>query len=86
MGNYVWEDVNKDGVEDGNEVGIPNVKVALKDAAGTVVSTAAGARHRHFPSPLLPFFLAAMSGEIAWGRQSARNGEGEGAVGGRVES
>ncbi len=29
IGNYVWEDSDADGIQDGNEVGIPNVPVTL---------------------------------------------------------
>ena len=42
VGDFVWEDADKDGVQDAGEVGIPNVRVELKDAAGNVVATAAG--------------------------------------------
>ncbi|WP_373319408.1 SdrD B-like domain-containing protein, partial [Staphylococcus americanisciuri] len=34
LGDYVWEDTNRDGVQDINEQGIPNVTVVLKDAQG----------------------------------------------------
>ena len=44
VGDFVWEDADKDGVQDAGEVGIPNVRVELKDAAGNVVATAAGVR------------------------------------------
>ena len=30
IGNYVWEDVNEDGIQDGSEVGIPDVIVSLE--------------------------------------------------------
>ena len=30
VGDYVWEDTNKDGIQDDNEKGISNVKVTLK--------------------------------------------------------
>ncbi len=39
VGDKVWEDLNKDGIQDDNEPGISNVKVTLKDADGNVVDT-----------------------------------------------
>ena len=37
LGDYVWEDTDKDGVQGADEKGIANVKVTLKDADGNVV-------------------------------------------------
>jgi hypothetical protein len=39
IGNYVWADIDGDGIQDGGELGIPGVTVQLKTAAGTVVGT-----------------------------------------------
>jgi hypothetical protein len=39
ISNFVWEDVDLDGVQDGAEVGIDNVTVTLRDSGGVVVST-----------------------------------------------
>ncbi|PNZ91931.1 adhesin, partial [Staphylococcus delphini] len=39
IGDKVWEDTNKDGIQDDNEPGIANVTVTLKDADGNVVGT-----------------------------------------------
>ncbi|MFK7973090.1 MAG: SdrD B-like domain-containing protein [Bacteroidia bacterium] len=39
IGNYVFEDTDRDGVQDNNENGIGNVNVHLFDATGTVVAT-----------------------------------------------
>ncbi|VED63385.1 antiadhesin Pls [Staphylococcus delphini] len=39
VGNKVWEDLNKDGIQDADEPGIANVTVTLKDADGNIVST-----------------------------------------------
>jgi hypothetical protein len=36
LGNYVWYDVDVDGIQDGNELGIPNVKVELYDCTGSL--------------------------------------------------
>lgn len=39
MGSLVWMDTNKDCLLSAGEKGIPNVKVLLKNAAGTVINT-----------------------------------------------
>jgi uncharacterized repeat protein (TIGR01451 family) len=39
LGNYVWHDLNGDGIQDGNEPGIPGVAVALYNANGNLVDT-----------------------------------------------
>lgn len=39
IGNYVWEDVDKDGVQDSNEPPVEGIVVNLKDASGTVINT-----------------------------------------------
>ena len=39
IGNYVWNDVNQDGIQDSNEVGVAGVTVTLYDANGNVVGT-----------------------------------------------
>ena len=39
IGDYVWEDVNEDGVQGADEKGIANVTVTLKDAEGKLVQT-----------------------------------------------
>jgi protocatechuate 3,4-dioxygenase beta subunit len=39
VGNYVWNDLNKDGLQNANEKGVPGVIVTLKDAAGIIVGT-----------------------------------------------
>ncbi|QHW36518.1 YSIRK-type signal peptide-containing protein [Staphylococcus ursi] len=39
IGDKVWDDLNKDGIQDDNEPGIANVKVTLTDADGNVVGT-----------------------------------------------
>lgn len=38
LGNYVWLDVNKDGVQDANEVGVSGVTVSLYDNLNNLVS------------------------------------------------
>lgn len=41
LGNYVWNDINKDGIQDSNEPAIPGVTVSLFDGSGTnLIATA----------------------------------------------
>ena len=42
IGDYVWFDANKDGVQDASEYGVPGVKVSIVDAAGNPVIDANG--------------------------------------------
>ena len=37
LGDFIWEDMNADGIQDAGELGIENVTVTLYDADGTVV-------------------------------------------------
>jgi uncharacterized repeat protein (TIGR01451 family) len=39
LGSYVWYDLDKDGVRDPGEAGVPNVTVTLYNAAGVPVAT-----------------------------------------------
>jgi hypothetical protein len=39
LGDFVWEDLNHNGVQDGNEPGVPGVTVTLLSNGGQVVST-----------------------------------------------
>ncbi|HEH0542296.1 TPA: carboxypeptidase regulatory-like domain-containing protein, partial [Staphylococcus aureus] len=39
IGNYVWEDTNKNGIQDQDEKGISGVTVTLKDENGNVLKT-----------------------------------------------
>jgi hypothetical protein len=39
LGDKVWYDTNKNGVQDAGEAGVQGVKVSLLDAAGNVVTT-----------------------------------------------
>ncbi|WP_188363439.1 SdrD B-like domain-containing protein, partial [Staphylococcus aureus] len=39
LGNYVWEDTNKDGKQDSTEKGIKDVKVTLLNEKGEVIGT-----------------------------------------------
>jgi protocatechuate 3,4-dioxygenase beta subunit len=40
IGDFVWSDLDNDGIQDANEPGIAGVKVTLKDDAGNTVGTA----------------------------------------------
>ena len=39
LGNFVWFDADQDGLQDGDEVGVPNATVHLKDANGVIIDT-----------------------------------------------
>jgi protocatechuate 3,4-dioxygenase beta subunit len=39
LGNKVWNDMNNDGIQDANEVGVPGVTVTLYNALGAVIGT-----------------------------------------------
>jgi uncharacterized repeat protein (TIGR01451 family) len=39
LGDYVFYDLNADGIQDLNELGVPGVKVYLRDAAGTKIDS-----------------------------------------------
>ncbi|SDM63968.1 signal peptide-containing protein, YSIRK family, partial [Aerococcus urinaehominis] len=39
IGNLVWHDKNKDGIQNNSELGIPNVRVNLKDVDGKILET-----------------------------------------------
>ncbi|MGB9356948.1 MAG: SdrD B-like domain-containing protein, partial [Acidimicrobiia bacterium] len=44
LGDTVWNDTNKNGVQDSGEAGINGAKVTLKDADGAVIATATTAK------------------------------------------
>ena len=50
LGDFVWEDSNGNGVQDGSEAGLAGVTVELKDANGHVVQSATtdASGHYHF--------------------------------------
>ncbi|WP_167546893.1 SdrD B-like domain-containing protein [Stieleria maiorica] len=39
LGDFVWHDLDADGIQDAGEPGIPGVQVNLKDAGGVVIDT-----------------------------------------------
>ncbi len=39
LGDYVWEDLDRDGIQDDAEPGVPDVTVRLKNAQGTVIDS-----------------------------------------------
>ncbi|MBC8160676.1 MAG: carboxypeptidase regulatory-like domain-containing protein, partial [Roseiflexaceae bacterium] len=41
LGNFVWYDVNEDGVQDAGELGVPGVMVQLYNAGNTLLATTA---------------------------------------------
>jgi hypothetical protein len=56
LGDFVWHDLNADGVQDKGEPGIAKVAVELRDAAGTTVlaTTATDANGKYLFSGLTP--------------------------------
>ena len=47
LGDYVWEDTNKDGIQNSNEVGIEGVTVTLTKPDGTTVATVTDATGKY---------------------------------------
>jgi len=39
IGDYVWHDLDRDGIQDAGEAGIDGVAIVLKNAAGTIIAT-----------------------------------------------
>jgi uncharacterized repeat protein (TIGR01451 family) len=39
LGDFVWLDTNRDGVQDTGELGVPGVTVTLRNQAGTIIDT-----------------------------------------------
>jgi hypothetical protein len=39
LGNYVWNDINKDGIQDPTEVGVAGITITLYDNANNIVSS-----------------------------------------------
>ena len=39
LGNRIWADFDRDGIQDADEPGLPNIQVVLKNSAGTVLAT-----------------------------------------------
>ena len=37
LGDFVWNDLNRDGIQDAGEPGIPNIKVTLYDSSNTEI-------------------------------------------------
>ncbi len=56
LGDYVWFDVDKDGVQDSNEFGVGDVTISLFDATGTTLlrTTTTDASGYYQFGPLLP--------------------------------
>jgi uncharacterized surface anchored protein len=52
IGDYVWNDANKDGVQDANEVGIAGVTVKLYDN-GVLIATTTTDKNGHYTFPNL---------------------------------
>lgn len=48
LGDFVWSDRNRDGVQDPGEPGVPGVKVTLKDGAGGTIRTTTTDAQGHY--------------------------------------
>lgn len=56
IGNYVWADANRNGVQDPSEAGVQNVVVRLYNSAGTLVaSTTTNASGEYYFNDYFPF-------------------------------
>lgn len=54
VGDYVWYDTDGDGVQDFDEVGIPNVEVQLLDMNGTIIETHVTNQNGFYPIFTVP--------------------------------
>ncbi len=54
IGNFVWNDVNRNGIQDGGEVGIPNTTITLTYPDGSTISTVTDANGVYSFSNLAP--------------------------------
>ncbi len=54
IGDYVWNDVNKDGIQDANEPAVAGVTVTLYDAAGMPIATTITDADGYYLFPELP--------------------------------
>ncbi|MFY7884764.1 MAG: SdrD B-like domain-containing protein, partial [Dolichospermum sp.] len=55
LGNFVWYDTDRDGIQDAGEVGVPNVKVYLLNSGGTKIdSTTTNASGQYTFTGLVP--------------------------------
>ncbi|MDO5375675.1 MAG: SdrD B-like domain-containing protein [Staphylococcus rostri] len=48
LGDYVWDDLNKDGIQDDNEPGLANVTVILKDENNTEITRTTTDANGHY--------------------------------------
>jgi protocatechuate 3,4-dioxygenase beta subunit len=54
IGNYVWNDINKDGIQDGTEQGVAGVTATLYDATNNAIATAVTDENGYYLFPNLP--------------------------------
>lgn len=53
LGNYVWFDLNADGIQDANEPGVPGVTVTLYNANGVAIQSAITTQNGYYSFPNL---------------------------------
>jgi uncharacterized repeat protein (TIGR01451 family) len=78
VGDFVWEDVNHNGVQDPGEPGLPGVTVTICNAAGTVIRTVTtGTDGKYLFNNLAPGdYLIGFSGLPAGGQLTIPNAGG----------
>ncbi|MEO8606576.1 MAG: SdrD B-like domain-containing protein [Chloroflexota bacterium] len=54
IGDFVWRDMNNNGVQDGGEIGLSGVTVRLLDSGGTVIATTTTDGSGNYAFTLLP--------------------------------
>jgi hypothetical protein len=87
LGDFVWIDTNKDGLQDSGEPGVPGVTVVLKDGAGAQVGTTTTDENGKYQFSDLPdgayqvcFDMAALPPAVADYTVTTRNAGGDDGV------
>ncbi|MFN8489124.1 MAG: SdrD B-like domain-containing protein [Caldilineaceae bacterium] len=70
IGNYVWKDLNTDGVQDSGEPGIPGVTVGLYDASGNQVQCTQVGRYDTYLDQFSTTGNTNSNGTLDWSSQA----------------
>ncbi|MGB1206715.1 MAG: SdrD B-like domain-containing protein, partial [Chitinophagales bacterium] len=54
VGGTTWADLNGDGIQDENEIGLPNVEISLFDEDGNLIATTITDENGEYEFPMLP--------------------------------
>ena len=54
IGGTTWADLNGDGIQDENEIGLPNVEISLFDENGTLIATTIADENGEYEFPMIP--------------------------------